>query len=117
VEKRTSQPSSERGASLAHLGHLGLEAEATLRHPDGVWRAFNCLFLTMDGLSFDPNRLKPRKNRLGRHLALIEVPSQVIEVLSQAIEVASQAIELPSQATDVAVQAIGVPPQTIGMLP
>ena len=55
-----------------------------------------CLFLTTDGLSFDPNRLKPRKNRLGRHLALIEVPSQAIELPSQAIEVVSQAIELPT---------------------
>jgi hypothetical protein len=109
--------------SLVRLGNLGLKAVAPLGASGGVRRVLNCLFLPTDDLSFDPNRLKPRNNLPGRHLALIEVPPQAIEVPpqtigmpSQAVGMAPQGVEVPAQAIEVPEQAVGVPLQPVGVV-
>ena len=54
----------------------------------------------MDRLGFDPNRLKPRKNLLVRHLDLTDLPPQVTDVPPQATDLPSQTIGMAPQAAD-----------------
>jgi len=91
MEKRISRPSSE-GERAVQYGYW--------TNPDGtpVSKPQNCLFLTTDCLSFELNRLKPRKNLLGRYLEPISVHTQTISVPTQAESVAPQAISPASQA-------------------
>ena len=97
----------------AAIGHRDRQLHASKSEGSG----WNCLFLTTDGLSFDLNRLKPRKNRLVRHLALIEVPPQTIGMPSQAVGMDSQGVEVPAQVTDMPPQATDLPSQTTDLAP
>jgi len=110
MEKRISRPSSE-GERAVQYGYW--------TNPDGtpVSKPQNCLFLTTDGLSFDLNRLKPRKNRLGRHLEPISVPTQTISVPSQAVSVAPQAISVASQTVSPGSQGASLPTQAVSVHP